>query len=148
MQIPSTVLVALQFIFIFLLAMPLNAFFPESLSSSLALALLLGGILLALWAAIYLRVKNFSVMPEPVSHGTLICTGPYALIRHPMYSAVLMCAIGALLAHGQWHRVVYVVILAAVLYMKIQREEAMLGQVYADYASYQKRTSAIIPYIY
>lgn len=148
MPISSTVLVVLQFVFIFLLAMPLSGFLPTNLFAAIGLALLLGGISFALWAARCLRLVNFTVMPEPVSHGTLIRTGPYACIRHPMYSAVLICAVGALLAHGQWYKLLYLLILAAVLYMKIQREEKMLAQAYSDYESYRKKTFAIIPYVY
>ncbi len=148
MPLFSTVLVVLQFVLIFLLAMPLNGFLPTDPFTAFGLALLLGGITLAIWAARCLRLVNFSVMPEPVSHGTLIRTGPYAYIRHPMYSAVLICAVGAVLAHGQWYRLLYLLVLAAVLYLKVRREEALLTQTYSDYANYQKETAAIIPFVY
>ena len=148
MKIPSILLVALQMMFIVLLASPLSKFIPNTLPALSGLILLMGGILIALWAAFSLSRSNFTVMPEPVAQGTLVQRGPYRLIRHPMYTAVILCGIGAFIAHSSVLNAVYVVALIAVLCFKLKREESLLKVAYADYENYMSRTSALVPGVY
>lgn len=148
MKLPSAVLVALQFLFIAILATPLDKFTPSSIASGLGLIVLIDGIALAIWAAMSLRLNNFSVMPEPVNKGTLIQAGPYRWIRHPMYSAVIVCAVGAVLAQTNLYSLLSMLILVAVLWLKIQREESFLLATYPDYKTYRAQTSALCPYVY
>ncbi len=148
MKIPSMLLVASQMILIGLLATPLNALMPHNLTTTAGFLLLVVGLLIVAWAAINLSWKNLSVMPEPVSKGTLIQRGPYQYIRHPMYTAVIVCGFGAFIAHGGIVKAVYLLLLIIVLCIKLKREESLLKTTYPDYSSYMDRTSALIPRVF
>ncbi len=84
-------------------------------------------------------------MPEPVRNGQLIEQGPYHYIRHPMYTALIICTIGAAIGHGELLRAFYVLLLMTVLWVKLKREEMFLTATYPGYAAYMHRTHALIP---
>lgn len=148
MNFKSAFLVASQMILIWLLATPLNKFIPQSVTTTMGLMVLIGGLLIGIWAVLSFNAKNLSVMPEPVQDGTLVQRGPYRYIRHPMYTAVIICGIGALIAHGGMLKALYLLLLVIVLCIKLKREESLLKVAYADYSSYMQRTSALIPRVF
>lgn len=139
------VLVILQLTLIWLVASPIEELLPRSAISVTGLIFVALGILLFMWAAINLRWKNLTAMPEPVRNGQLIEHGPYHYIRHPMYTALIICAIGAAIGHGEVLKVFYVLLLMIVLWVKLKREETFLTDTYPGYASYMGRTHALIP---
>ncbi|MDQ3261228.1 MAG: hypothetical protein M3Q00_10690, partial [Pseudomonadota bacterium] len=47
-------------------------------------------IALGIYTLLYNRLGNFNIRPEPKASGRLITSGPYRLIRHPMYSALTL----------------------------------------------------------
>jgi protein-S-isoprenylcysteine O-methyltransferase Ste14 len=123
---------------------------PSSvISMHIVLLLLMGSALVLAFSAFkQMKLKNFSVSPIPVSKAELITTGPYAIIRHPMYTAVLMYCTAMVIEHATWDRGIIYLILVINLAVKIQLEEKLLNAQFVDYATYQKRTYKLIPYIY
>jgi len=138
-------LVVSQIMLIWLMMTPVHNLWPHNVTDFVGLVFLAAGVALALWAFISLRQSNFSVMPEPVAGGQLIEEGPYRVIRHPMYTSIIIASIGALIIHGGWIKLLYLVVLIAVLWVKLKREEQLLSLVYSGYADYRQRTHAIIP---
>src|SRR3990172_3265288 len=53
-------------------------------------ALFLAGILLAIWAILTIKLKNLQISPEINHGGSLVKSGPYRFIRHPMYASLLL----------------------------------------------------------
>lgn len=145
MNILSLLLVITQLVLILLIASPAQALMPKTLPAVLGCLLLSLGIAFFMWAAFSLKWKNLTAMPEPVRNGHLIEQGPYRYIRHPMYTALIVCAIGAAIGHGDGLKVLYVVLLIMVLWVKLRREETFLTAAYPAYASYMARTHALIP---
>ena len=141
----SIALVAAQFVLLALLASPLSDFVPASPLRLVGLASLVGGIALALWAARSMRATRFSVLPEPRDGGTLVERGPYRVVRHPMYAAVLVCGLGACIAHGDARHWLWFGLLGIVLWLKIRREERFLLAAYPGYADYRRRVGALVP---
>lgn len=139
----SRLLVAAQMLLIVLLAWPNHA--PALGVTSIALFLL--GIIAAGAALAVMPARTFSVLPEPTSDGELITSGIYRTIRHPMYLAVLLCGLAACVAYESAWKWSFLALLAAVLAIKIRREERLLLARFADYAAYRQRTKAIIPYL-
>lgn len=89
--------------------------------------------------------RSFSIMPEA---RRLVTSGPYAIVRHPLYAAELLAAFGVLL---QKLSVVSVAIYAVHVAMMIQRmsyEEAVLTEQFPDYQNYRRRVARLIPFIY
>jgi protein-S-isoprenylcysteine O-methyltransferase Ste14 len=116
--------------------------FPFSL---FAAALFGGSAVLALWALAANRPGNFNIRPTPRSGGTLVTSGPYRWIRHPMYTSVLLAAAAAamksheILDAGLW------LALLAVLWVKADFEERALMTRFADYQAYKARTRKFLP---
>jgi len=112
---------------------------PDALAPSAVL--LLTGTLLALWSALTLG-RNFSLLPQA---RTLVTSGPYRFVRHPMYAGGLLIALGEV-----WLRLsplvvgLNLVFLAAQL-VRLRYEEDLLARTFPEYTAYRKRTSALIP---
>jgi protein-S-isoprenylcysteine O-methyltransferase Ste14 len=100
---------------------------------------------LGLWTLAANRPGNFSVFPEPLAHARLVTTGPYRFVRHPMYLAVLLAALGCAIG---WQTPVHFVALAAllvVLHVKAGVEERALVLRFPEYGEYRARTPRILP---
>ena len=133
-----------------LLAIIVLAFVPELLwqntmlqifgSTFVALAIALG-----VWAALSFRQK-IRIMPSPANTGFLVTGGPFAYIRHPMYSALLLASIGLFLAYPTIVRLAAIVVLGLVLMAKMNYEERMLQERYTGYDAYKAHTGRIFPH--
>lgn len=66
----------------------------------------------------------------------VISTGPYALVRHPMYAAALLLVIGMPLALGSWYGLFGILILLPVLTWRLLDEERFLARNLKGYAEY------------
>lgn len=92
--------------------------------------------------------QALSALPRPLATGALVAAGPYRLIRHPIYSGLILGAVGIALVRMSLVVAVLAVALAVVLDLKRRREEAWLLGRYADYAAYMARTRALVPFVY
>jgi protein-S-isoprenylcysteine O-methyltransferase Ste14 len=106
------------------------------------------GILLMAWSLWTMRPGNLNVMPELKAGSMLVTSGPYRLIRHPMYAAVLLVALALVLNHLTLLRVGYWLVLAIDLHFKLMYEEKLLLGKYPQYSDYKQKTKRLIPFIY
>lgn len=109
-----------------------------------AWSLALGAIVIVLAALLAHRARRalgagFTPRPTPAPGGRLVDQGPFARVRHPMYSAVLLGAAGYALLWPNWPGFGSVVILAVVLGSKARHEERLLAKRYPAYADYITR---------
>jgi protein-S-isoprenylcysteine O-methyltransferase Ste14 len=111
---------------------------------ALATALGLGAVALTASAAIALR-RSFRVHPRPRADGYLVETGVYAVLRHPMYLAVLLVCAASWLRWPSTPLAVIVAVNVAFYFAKSRYEERLLRAHYPDYARYQARTWGIVP---
>jgi protein-S-isoprenylcysteine O-methyltransferase Ste14 len=85
------------------------------------------------------------------SDQTVIDSGPYRVVRHPGYAALLtfLTGYGCLVTGTIWMGVLALVAMALAYTRRIPAEEAMLVSELGDaYRSYQKRTWRIVPFVY
>lgn len=125
-----------------------NALFSRTqalLATSVVLAW--AGVLFAIWARVMLG-RNWSATVTLKQSHDLIQSGPYRLVRHPIYSGMLLSFVGVILFLDSVGGAVGLGIAIAVYYLKARQEETILaghfGQAWEQYCS---RTRAIIPFI-
>ena len=144
----GTLLVGLQFTCMLLL--PALAV-PALRKGDIPLAtLLLGGTSLALmiWTLLHNRLGNFNIRPLPKTFGTLVTSGPYRWIRHPMYSAILLGGAAlALMADPAPGWSVWAC-LVIVLFVKSTFEERWMREQHPAYGDYVARSKRFIPLIF
>jgi protein-S-isoprenylcysteine O-methyltransferase Ste14 len=106
-------------------------------------ATLAGNALVVLgWYCIFFvfREKSFtSATIELAADQKVISTGPYALVRHPMYAAALLMLFGMPLALGSWWGVLIVVAIVPALIWRLLDEERFLARNLPGYVEYQGR---------
>ncbi|MEM7254421.1 MAG: methyltransferase [Pseudomonadota bacterium] len=93
------------------------------------------------------RPGNFGVYPEVRPGAYLITIGPYDMIRHPMYTAVLVGALGLWAMNIGMLSTVGYVVLAGVLWQKSLLEEQFLSERFPEYGAYLERTYRFVPFI-
>ncbi len=105
------------------------------------------GLLFSVWARRHLG-KNWSQAVTVKEGHELITSGPYAVVRHPIYSGLLLGFIGSAVARGEWRGIVAVALVLAALWFKLRLEEkwmrAQFGEAYGDYS---RKVAALVPYI-
>jgi protein-S-isoprenylcysteine O-methyltransferase Ste14 len=71
----------------------------------------------------------------------VVATGPYAVVRHPMYSAIAVMGLATPLALGSWWAGIPALLLVAVLAARIENEERLLANELTGYREYMQTTS-------
>ena len=139
----SRLYVAAQFACVAALLLPVGHW-----TGSLFVAPLIGaGAAVGLWALSANRPGNFNIRPDPKDGAALVCHGPYRHVRHPMYLAVLLFAVGVTIGFDTAWRWAVLALLAVVLHFKARHEERALAARYPDYAAYARRTPALLPFL-
>jgi protein-S-isoprenylcysteine O-methyltransferase Ste14 len=103
-------------------------------------------IALSIWARRSFQSGQFSLHAEPVK-GSLVSTGPYQFIRHPMYTAALLLVWSSTLGHLFLVTAVIGLIVTGAIAVRIVTEEQLLRARYPDYVEYSRKTKLIIPFI-
>ena len=86
--------------------------------------------------------------PKPVPGNELVESGAYGRVRHPIYSGVVLAALGWSLLSGSWPAAALSLILAVLFDAKSRREEDWLSEAHPEYAAYRLRTRRFIPGVY
>jgi protein-S-isoprenylcysteine O-methyltransferase Ste14 len=92
--------------------------------------------------------SSLSPFPRPITGAPLVESGAYRLIRHPIYSGLVLGAIGWGLITGSILALGAAGLLFLLLAAKSHREEAWLVAIHPEYGAYQQRTKRLIPWIY
>ncbi len=114
----------------------------------LAIIPMLLGILLGLWAMAVMLPAGFNIRPEPHEDARLVRNGPYAWIRHPMYSSVLLVCLGLVSSNTQTLGWLSWLALLLVLMLKLRYEEQLLSQRFPDYQDYMRQTRRLMPFVF
>ena len=113
------------------------------------LALYVEGFLLMAWALITLGRSYQLGGSAPRSEDEMVMSGPYQLIRHPMYTSALSISLGLALLIQSWAFFCVFCIFAALILRLIPIEEAGLGKAYGErYVAYQQVARKLIPFVY
>ncbi len=103
------------------------------------------GILLMIVAALSLR-RGLTAAPLPNDHATLRTGGLYRLVRHPIYSGLLLFALSQVVASGSVLVAVVGLLLLVLIEGKARWEEQRLVERFPDYVAYARRTPRFVPW--
>jgi protein-S-isoprenylcysteine O-methyltransferase Ste14 len=92
--------------------------------------------------------SSLSPFPRPIAGAPLVESGAYRLIRHPIYSGLVLGAIGWGLVTGSILAIGTAGLLFLLFAGKSRREEAWLVAIHPEYGAYRRRTKRLIPWIY
>jgi len=110
-------------------------------------ALTAAGVAFAWWARIYLgRLWSGSITRKEEHH--VVDKGPYAIVRHPIYTGLLTAAVATTIATGTLHTVLGTVLLIVAYWMKAKLEERFLREELGPeaYDSYRRRVPMLVPF--
>ncbi|HVA56176.1 MAG TPA: isoprenylcysteine carboxylmethyltransferase family protein [Gammaproteobacteria bacterium] len=113
----------------------------------IGVVVLVAGLVFSVWARIHIG-RNWSGIVTLKQEHELIRSGPYRLVRHPIYTGLLLGFIGTAIARDEWRGWLAVLIVFAALWRKLRLEERWLTQQFGEpYSQYRDKVAALIPYL-
>lgn len=106
------------------------------------------GLVLGGWAIFVMSRSKLNVTPVPRKGASLVTSGPYSLIRHPMYTAVILALFPILVNDASLSNSIVFGMLLINLLLKLHYEEKLLQEVFPKYSALKSRTWRLIPWIY
>lgn len=112
----------------------------------IGLALLVAGLAFSVWARVHLG-RNWSGNVAVKEGHELIRTGPYAYVRHPIYTGILTGVLGTAICSGTLRAAVGVAIIAAAFVVKLRAEERFMRETFpGQYEKFSEEVPALIPF--
>jgi len=108
----------------------------------------IAGLLFAIWAREHLG-SNWSRSVTIKQGHELISSGPYGVVRHPIYTGILTGFVGTLIALSQVRGLIAFVLIFLVLWAKFRMEEKWMRAEFGEtYAAYARKTAALVPFLF
>ena len=143
----GSILVGLQFAGIAITGYAAAQSIPPINYTGFSISLL--GACLGIYTLGYNKIGNFNISPTLKPEATLVTTGPYGLIRHPMYLSVVLFLLGLCIqAGGLMIAWVGLLVSTSAMLGKSEMEEQQLLARFSDYEAYQAQTKKLIPFLY
>ncbi|MGO9627834.1 MAG: methyltransferase family protein [Xanthobacteraceae bacterium] len=113
----------------------------------LGLLMVICGLAFAVWARIHLG-RNWSGTVTVKEDHELIRSGPYGIVRHPIYTGLLLAIAGTAIVFGEWRGLLAFGLLTIALSLKLRREERFMQESFPeDYVRYQAQVPALVPWL-
>jgi len=123
-------------------------FLPRGIAiDAIGLALLILGIGLSIWARRHLGANWSSAVAVKDRH-RLVRSGPYRVVRHPIYSGLLLAVAGTALVVGEWRGLAALGLAVVAFVHKSRIEERRMRDTFPEYDAYRRTTPSLLPYIY
>jgi protein-S-isoprenylcysteine O-methyltransferase Ste14 len=117
---------------------------PPGWTGGLVLVLGIGAWSFALWGILHLR-RSLSIIPEARK---LVMTGPYGIVRHPLYLAEMTAAVSVVLSSPALVPMAALCIFVAMQLVRMRFEERLLTRAFPDdYPGYAARTPRLLPHL-
>lgn len=115
--------------------------------ADLGAAMVVAGLALAVMARIHLG-RNWSATVTVKDEHTLIRTGPYRIVRHPIYTGMSLALLGVNVAFADWRTIIATVSIIASFVKKLSIEERAMAGAFPEYEAYRRGTWALVPFLY
>ncbi len=92
--------------------------------------------------------RNLTPLPYPVESGELVRSGVYGIVRHPLYSGLVLAALGWAIFQVSLSHLLGAIVLFLFFDAKANREENWLVEKYPDYADYRLQVKKLLPWLY
>jgi protein-S-isoprenylcysteine O-methyltransferase Ste14 len=116
------------------------------LLGAIGAALVLLGVGLAIFARVYLG-RNWGMPMSRKEEPELVTGGPYTLVRHPIYSGIILAMLGSAIGESIIWALPLVLFAPYFIYSARREEELMREQFPAQYPDYMRRTKMIVPLV-
>ena len=113
----------------------------------IAMGVQIAAVLFFLWARLTMGWRSFHATANPLESARLVTTGPYGLVRHPIYVALWVFAWAGVADHLSVLTAAMGLVIAAGLFARMLLEEALLRERFPEYADYARRTKRIVPFV-
>jgi protein-S-isoprenylcysteine O-methyltransferase Ste14 len=114
----------------------------------LGAGVMVAGLLFAVWAREHLG-RNWSSAVTIKQGHELISTGPYAVVRHPIYTGILAGLLGTAIALSQVRGFIAFALMFFMLWLKLRMEEQWMRSQFGEtYATYAHQTAALVPFLF
>jgi protein-S-isoprenylcysteine O-methyltransferase Ste14 len=115
--------------------------------AGVGLVLFAGGLAFSIWARIHIG-RNWGSPMSQRNDPELVATGPYRLVRHPIYAGILVASIGTALALS-WAWLIAVALAGVYFVYSAIVEERNLTEQFPDtYPAYKRSTKMLVPFIF
>jgi protein-S-isoprenylcysteine O-methyltransferase Ste14 len=122
-----------------------SRFMPQGNSVAAGFVVALIGLAIAAWARIHLGQYWSDKVVIQANHN-LIRSGPYARMRHPIYSGVLLGIAGTAMVVGEWRGILAFLIMLANYTIKARREDKILAERFGqEFQDYQTHAGLLLP---
>ena len=119
----------------------------DPLREAVGLALLVLGLGFAIWARLHIG-RNWGTPMTQKVEPELVTSGPYRLVRHPIYSGILTAGVGTALALS-WFWLVPVALAGSYFVYAATVEERFLTEQFPDsYPAYKRSTKMLVPFVF
>jgi protein-S-isoprenylcysteine O-methyltransferase Ste14 len=114
----------------------------------IGLLMTMAGVAFAIWARVTLG-RNWSGTVTIKQDHELIRTGPYALVRHPIYTGITLAVFGTAIFDGRIQSVILILVMLSVLIHKMRMEEQFMSEQFgSEYTKYRQKTKALLPFLW
>lgn len=118
------------------------------LHQPMLLAIQLFGLIIGIWAIAEMSKSKLNIAPKIREGASLVSTGPYRFIRHPMYLSLLIFLFPMLVINfSRLNMAVFLILLINLLF-KLMYEEKLLSEKFSRYTAYKQKTWRLMPFIF
>jgi protein-S-isoprenylcysteine O-methyltransferase Ste14 len=118
------------------------------LPAQMGLALDLLGVLFAIWARLTIGRNWSNIMALKEKH-ELVQTGPYSIVRHPIYTGMLLAVLGTAMTTGSLASYLGFICMLIGLLIRIQSEDRLMARQFPEtHPAYRQRTRKLVPFIW